>query len=482
MNHDTSVEQRLDFFGIDQGDVGRFPRIARQMARLAPAALDRFYAKVRGVPALMAKFSGQQQLDHARSKQIEHWAELFSQRPGAAYMERAERIGHVHARIGLEPTWYIGGYSRVLGEVIEGSFRGTLGGMIDGGRQARATATLVKVALLDMEVALSAYFKAEERSRLEAIDGIGEALTALADSDFTRSLHGLPPEYARIADDFERMRRSVSGALSDVADASRSVSHGASEIRQAADDLAMRTQNEAATLEETSAALHELTKGVRHTAEGARSMSERAEISQQSVTDGRKVVSEAVLAMEASEKSANQIRAIIDLIDGISFQTNLLALNAGVEAARAGEAGKGFAVVASEVRLLAQRSADAASDIKQLNIQSVENVERGAQLVAQSGVAFDGIAGHILELAKLSTSVAEVTSAQSTSLETINTAIGEMEHATQQNAALVEEASAAARSLSDESDRLKLLSDGFRLEATEAPPRSSSTYRFNRAA
>lgn len=241
MSHDTSVEQRLDFFGIDQGDIGRFPRIARQMAKLAPAALDRFYAKVRGVPALMAKFSGQQQLDHARSKQIEHWAELFSQRPGKAYMERAERIGHVHARIGLEPTWYIGGYSRVLAEVIEGSFRGTLGGMIDGGRQARATATLVKVALLDMEVALSAYFKAEERSRLEAIDGIGEALTALADSDFTRSLQGLPPEYARIAEDFERMRLSVAGALSEVADASRSVSHGASEIRQAADDLAMRT-------------------------------------------------------------------------------------------------------------------------------------------------------------------------------------------------------------------------------------------------
>ncbi|MXO70751.1 globin-coupled sensor protein [Alteraurantiacibacter buctensis] len=480
MAHDTTVEDRLDFFGIDQNDIARFPRIARRMARLAPPALDRFYAKVRTVPALAAKFSGQPQMDLARSKQIEHWAELFSQRPGAAYLERAERIGNVHARIGLDPTWYIGGYSRVLSEVVERAVKGSLGGMLDGGRTAGEVATLVKVALLDMEVALSAYFKAEECSRLEAIEAIGVALAALADSDFTSSLSTLPPEYARITEDFERMRKSVAGALTDVANAARSVSHGATEIRQAADDLAIRTQNDAATLEETSAALHELTRGVRRTADGAKSMSDRAATSQQSVADGRKVVSEAVDAMEASEKSANQIRAIIDLIDGIAFQTNLLALNAGVEAARAGEAGKGFAVVASEVRLLAQRSADAASEIKSLIIQSVENVERGAQLVAQSGVAFDGIAGLIGELAELSASVAEVTGAQSVSLDTINTALNEMDHATQQNAALVEEASAAARSLAEESRRLQELSDGFRLEGVDvqAPQRR----QYSRAA
>jgi methyl-accepting chemotaxis protein len=180
------------------------------------------------------------------------------------------------------------------------------------------------------------------------------------------------------------------------------------------------------------------------------------------------VVKEAVVAMDDIERSAQEIAKIINVIDGIAFQTNLLALNAGVEAARAGDAGKGFAVVANEVRALAQRSADAAKHIKDLISESSRQVSRGVELVGQSGEALDSIVEKVAEIAGLASNIAELATIQSNSLQQVNTAVGEMDKMTQQNAAMVEQSTAAARSLASEADQLTGLVSRFTLEEKPA--------------
>lgn len=469
MSDSITNEGRLDFFGIDAKDYRNLPQIEKALGKHAPKALDRFYGKIAATPDTAAKFSGQSQIDRARSKQLDHWRKLYSGRPDADYFARGERIGNVHAQIGLSPTWYIGGYASVLGDLIE-----AMGGRgLGAGGAARSIATLVKFALLDMDVALSAYFKAEERSRAATIEQVGKALSAFADGDLSQSLGELPPEYSQIAEDFERMRSQVSDALRQVAEAAQSVKTGTMEISQASHDLALRTQRDATSLEESTNELSGLNDGVRKTATNADDMLTTARASQEAAQKGHQIVTEAVEVMGQTEKSSGEIRAIIDVIDGIAFQTNLLALNAGVEAARAGEAGKGFAVVASEVRQLAQRSAEAASDIKTLINQGADNVERSARLVQQSGEAFAGIADRVTELVDLSVGMAGLTGSQASSLEKVSGAMRDREQTTQQNAALVEEASAAARGLADNAARLQQLADGFRLSDSSGQRRQS---------
>lgn len=475
MKETQDLAGRLDFFGLGSDDFDRFPKIRQIMAKCAPGALAAFYAKLRKTPAAASKFSSEEHMEKARKAQFAHWQQMFASAPGAADFERSERIGNVHARIGLEPTWYIGGYARVLGDVIEQVATSRLARFLGGGRRGAMVATLVKMGLLDMDIALSAYFKAEEKARLATIQSLGAALTALADGNFRKRLDDLPPEYAQISDDFERMRSEVAHALSQVSLAAASVSNGSAEIRQAADDLAARTQREAATIEETSAALTDLTTAIKRTAEDASAMAQEAAKSQNAALAGQGVATAAVEAMAETERSAAQIRAIIEVIDGIAFQTNLLALNAGVEAARAGEAGKGFAVVATEVRLLAQRTADAADDIKSLITASTNTVERGARLVAETGESFTGITNSITGLVELCQGIAQLTSTQSGSLHTVSSAVRDMEMSTQRNAALVEQSSAAARTLADESDRLQGLAASFELDAEKTG--YSVTYR-----
>ncbi|WP_305957511.1 globin-coupled sensor protein [Aurantiacibacter sp. 219JJ12-13] len=463
MTDSHTLESRIDLFGIEQKAVRTLPSLARKVAKLVPASLKVFYDWVRKTPEVARKFDSEAMIAHARSKQIEHWHVLLSGRPDDAYENRARRIGEVHARIGLDPTWYIGSYARVLGDLIE-----KMGGQFSGRRQAREASTLVRFALLDMNLALSTYFEEEERKRTSVIEAMAGTLSAMANRDLTSKLGDMPEEYAAIAEDFEQMRKSMNDALKMVASSSQGVRGTSLEIASAVDDLATRSQQEASSLQEVTAALSELAEGVKKTASNAHDMSGAARVTRDSAQKGLNISADAVEAMESSEKAASEIRAIIDVIDGIAFQTNLLALNAGVEAARAGEAGKGFAVVASEVRQLAQRSSDAAAQIKTLVNASADSIERGARLVNQSGEAFKGIADSVVQLADLSAAIAELTGNQSNSLDTVYAALEDRESFTQQNAALVEQASASLRGLAENAEQLDQLANGFSLEDSAA--------------
>ncbi|WP_239807300.1 methyl-accepting chemotaxis protein [Croceicoccus hydrothermalis] len=287
------------------------------------------------------------------------------------------------------------------------------------------------------------------------VTNLGEGLSKLSQGDLSyRIEEPFPSDYETLRTDFNRASEALNEVIAAVVEAAKGISNGAADIGQASDDLSQRTEQQAASLEQTAAAMDEITGTVRETAKGA---SEADAIVGQTRAEAHasgEVVRRAVESMHGIEKASSEISDIISVIDGIAFQTNLLALNAGVEAARAGDAGKGFAVVASEVRALAQRSADAAMDVKAKITASSDQVEQGVELVSQTGEALERIIARISEIAGLVNTISDSAKQQSTGLQQVNTAVGEMDGVTQQNAAMVEEATAAARSLAEEANQL----------------------------
>ncbi|MGC6328605.1 methyl-accepting chemotaxis protein [Rhizorhabdus sp. FW153] len=461
----VGMERRLDFIRLTDENYEAFPKIRAVLAEYASDALDDLYRHIAETPEIASFFASKKHADHARDKQLEHWRELFARRIDAQYFVRAERIGQVHATIGLEPTWYIGGYAAVLERVIERVLTQGLLTRLNGRALSDMLGTLVKTALLDMDVALSSYFRVESERRAAVVDKLGTALHRLASGDFTVRLEDLPEDYRKLADDFETMRAQMAETIGRVARSSDSISIGSAEISQASDDLAQRTEQQAASLEETADAMKEITDAVRTTASGAASVNDTVGKAHLEASQGAEIVQEAVMAMGDIESSARQIAQIVDLIDGISFQTNLLALNAGVEAARAGDSGRGFAVVANEVRALAQRSADAAQNIKGLIETSSRQVERGVDLVGRTGRALERIAGRVGEIKVQAGEISEAAEVQAGRLGLVSGAVSNMDRMTQQNAAMVEQSSAAARTLAHEAHELVSAVASFRLTA-----------------
>mgnify|MGYP005748576483 FL=1 len=294
------------------------------------------------------------------------------------------------------------------------------------------------------------------------IDELGRGLARLAQGDMSRPINSaFDPQYEGLREAFNETLRILSEAISEVKNAAGSISHGAVEISQASDDLSNRTENQAATLEETAAALDELTASVKSAADGARSVETIVLEAQAEAEQSGKIVGDAIAAMTEIEKSSEHISQIIGVIDDIAFQTNLLALNAGVEAARAGEAGKGFAVVASEVRALAQRSSEAAKEIKALISGSAKQVEHGVDLVGGAGKALANIVQRVTHISDLIRGIAKGSSEQAIGLGEINIGVNQLDQVTQQNAAMVEEATAASHVLKRDAERLQDLVSRF---------------------
>lgn len=290
-----------------------------------------------------------------------------------------------------------------------------------------------------------------------AFHEISKGLDALSSGDLTARVGNVDPRYAIIRDRFNHSIASLEEAFEAVVQSVSTIRSGLDEISVASSDLARRTEQQAASLEETVAAIGDVTRGVNDTAHGAGRAQEAVATARINAENGGEIVGRAINAMTEIQSSSSRIGSIIGVIDEIAFQTNLLALNAGVEAARAGEAGKGFAVVAQEVRELAQRSATAAKEIKQLISTSRQQVEAGVQLVGESGQSLQQI---VVQISQMSTTVSEIAVSareQALSLREVSAAGDEMDKVTQQNAAMVEETTAAAQSLTQETARLARL-------------------------
>ncbi|MBB6180990.1 methyl-accepting chemotaxis protein [Rhizobium flavum] len=308
----------------------------------------------------------------------------------------------------------------------------------------------------------------QERIRAEAMaqatTGLADGLKQLSAGNLGVQLtQSFAEEFEGLREDFNRSVMQLRETMTAVAESTSSIDSGSREISQSAEDLSKRTEQQAASLEETAAALDQITTNVANSSKRAEEARTVAIQANESARHSGAVVANAVDAMGKIEQSSSQISNIIGVIDDIAFQTNLLALNAGVEAARAGEAGKGFAVVAQEVRELAQRSATAAKEIKDLIRNSSAEVGNGVKLVSDTGEALKTIESYIVTINQHMDAIATSAREQSVGLSEVNTAVNQMDQVTQQNAAMVEEANAAGATLANEASRLRGLIGQFQL-------------------
>ena len=298
-----------------------------------------------------------------------------------------------------------------------------------------------------------------------AIDALADGLTALAAGDLTHRISAnFADNTARLKDDFNTAMNRLQDAMSVIVKRAAAIGASAVEVSQASDDLSRRTEQQAASLEESAAALEQITATVKRSAQGAQEAGSVVENAHREAISGQDVVTRAIEAMSQISESSSQISNIIGVIDEIAFQTNLLALNAGVEAARAGEAGRGFAVVASEVRALAQRSAEAAKEIKTLISTSGQQVGQGVKMVGDTGEALKRIAEQIDGLTAIAREITASSQEQSTGLQQVNVAVSQMDQMTQQNAAMVEETTAASHSLAGDAREMDRLMQQFKID------------------
>src|SRR5262245_44011744 len=301
------------------------------------------------------------------------------------------------------------------------------------------------------------------RQSIEYIRGIAEASETLSNGDLTVQVV-TRSEQDVLSHNFQRMSMRLQQIVAEIREASFMLSSAASQLAQGNTDLSQRTQEQAAALEETASSMEEMTSTVQQNADNARQANQLAGGTRTQAEQGSGVVSQAVAAMAAISHSSRKIAEITGVIDGIAFQTNLLALNAAVEAARAGEQGRGFAVVAAEVRKLAQRSAEAAKEIKALIIDSGEKVESGAHLVDESGKALAATVTAVKQVSDIVAEIAAASQEQAAGIEQVNKAVIQMDEMTQQNAALVEEAAAASEAVEGQAQSLRQLMEFFTLE------------------
>jgi methyl-accepting chemotaxis protein len=477
------LEERMAFMGLDRESRASIASLKTLVDRELPVSLDKFYDKVRKTPAANLFFSSDSRIARAKAAQLRHWVAISSGEFGVNYFINARQVGETHAKVGVDPRWFIGGYGMVAEHLIKTAISERWPKRLIGRSPKEeaeelgaALGALVKAIFLDMDISISVYLDsagdarllgegaARDKERSLVGNSIGVGLAELAHKNLShRITDGLPDAYARVQGDFNSAMEQLESAMRSVSETVDNVCSGMNEISTASGDLAMRTEQQAATLEQTATLLNEITSKVCVTADGAKEAHAAMALAREDAEQSGQVVRQAVDAMSKIAASSREIGQIINVIDEIAFQTNLLALNAGVEAARAGEAGRGFAVVAAEVRALAQRATGAATQINHLIATSTAQVKDGVALVLDTGKAFDRIADQVTKINGVIAQIATSAEEQAAGLQGVNQSVADMDVMTQQNAAMAEEATAASRSLEQDGKRLAALIDEFEI-------------------
>ncbi len=485
MNRPAELDDRLSFIGLDESARVRLRELKPLLDTAIEPALAKFYARIAGLPEMKRFFPDSQSTASAKSRQKQHWRTIADAAFNENYMQGVRRIGDVHARIGLEPRWYVGGYALILEQLIRSVVQQRWPKFSLGKRGSEDLAellgALVKATMLDIELSISMYIEQRDQevaraaeqqriadeNRAQAIRVMSDALAHLAQGDLMcRIDDAVASEYEGLKKDFNRTVAGLREAFAALAMSITTIEQTTNEIATAAEDLSRRTESQAAGLEQTSAALTEISGAVSSTVEHTRNANGIVAATRSEAEKGGGVVQKAIDAMGRIQKSSKDIGQIIGVIDEIAFQTNLLALNAGVEAARAGDSGRGFAVVASEVRALAQRSADAAKEIKTLISTAGSEVDQGVELVAETGRALKSIVSQVAKVSDVMGSIDNSAKEQAISIQQVSSAVQQMDQATQQNAAMVEETTAATRSLHQETEQLSQSVAKFRVNDT----------------
>lgn len=400
-----------------------------------------------------------------------------------------EIVGHHHSMF-VDPEYVkTESYSAFWKDLAAGEFfTDQFPRVTKSGDEIWIQATYAPVLAADGTVDYVIKLATDVTQRRKDTEDIANGLAAMASGDLAHHVQVSSIEdLSVLGSSLNQAMKQLSQAMDTVKSVSVAVSSTAHEINGSTSDLSNRTETQAATLEQTAAALEELTATVRSAAEGAKQVEDIVANATAAAKGSNLVVQDAIVAMDQIQGSSDKISRIISVIDDISFQTNLLALNAGVEAARAGDAGRGFAVVASEVRALAQRSTEAAGEIKQLISESSNHVSQGVNLVGKAGVELNAIIENVGNISGHVSNIARGAQEQSITLEEINTGVSQLDAVTQQNAAMVEETTAASQILANDAANLAQQVDKFNTQAgnvVKMPSAAASggTHRYDRVA
>lgn len=491
----AAINDRLKFVGLDDAQRKSLAALQPTIAESIGPALDIFYERAAKEAETKKHFANEGHMRHAKEMQIRHWKTLASGKFDKAYVDAVMKIGETHARLGLEPRWYIGGYTLIIEGILRSIVKQATSSRfsrVNGEKLADDITAVMKAAMIDMDHGISVYLetlaeqreavtkaaaqqKAEQDRALEALD---QALERLSRGDLSSDIQAsLAQDFADLKQNFNRTVNNLGETFTAVAQAANDTASNSQHLSSATSDMARRAEQQATALEETAAAIEQISTISQQSRERT---NEAREIVRQTTAEAERsvtVVGDAVAAMGEIESSSQRITQIIGVIDEISFQTNLLALNAGVEAARAGEAGRGFAVVAQEVRELAQRSATAAKEIRQLIHKSSTDVTNGVALVNRAGDALTTIGTQIASIETLINAIAQSAQEQSQGIGEINSAVGSMDQITQKNAALMEEIDAATHSLMAAGDNLVELMRRFTLKGAVQTSRAPQPMR-----
>ncbi|WP_330166391.1 methyl-accepting chemotaxis protein [Rhizobium sp. C4] len=473
------LTKTLSLAGLDDQKKAALRTIAEPLKQALPPALKSTHDAAAAFPDLAPIFADPKVREALWNSHLQRWSHVLEGRLEEV-LQASLTGANAKGKSGVNPKYHIVGLGICLGKivssVVQQSFkpRGFLKSGADAEKVGEALDAVVRATFIDIGLLLELYAQRTEADQTEALAEqeqqsdhrgalFGAALSAIASRDLEHRINeDLPGVFGKMRDDFNQAAEQLGAAMADIDGSAANINAGADEISRATEDLARRTEQQAASIEETAAALEEITTTVNETAMRAEDAGKLVKSTQENAIQSGRVVEKAVDAMSEIERSSDEISNIIGVIDNIAFQTNLLALNAGVEAARAGDAGKGFAVVAQEVRELAQRSAAAAREIKALITKSSEQVKAGVQLVGETGKALETIMSQVSDINTNVVAIVDAAREQATGLKEINQSVSSLDQGTQQNAAMVEETSAASRALADEVARIANMTQSFR--------------------
>ena len=428
------------------------------VSQLENASIDRFHKHPEHQIALLSRLEG------SHRTQMTLGGRTFRLTASPIFEDDGSRAGTV-------VEWL----DRTAEVAVEQEVSDIVQGAVNGDFSARVSVVDKEDFFLRLAEGMNQLLDTNEKAFNEVLGILG----SMAEGDLTKRITAeYSGTFAKLKEDANTTMDKLTDMVVSIRQASESINVAAREIAAGNSDLSSRTEEQAASLEETASSMEELTATVKQNADNAKQANEQTISASNVATRGGEVVQQVVTTMSEINASSKKIADIIGVIDGIAFQTNILALNAAVEAARAGEQGRGFAVVAGEVRNLAQRSASAAKEIKQLISDSVEKISGGTELVNRAGTTMEEIVASVKRVTDIMAEISSASAEQSSGIEQVSQTVTQMDEVTQQNASLVEEASAAARSLEDQAKAMEALVQRFRFseEVTrEAQRRSLST-------
>ncbi|WP_338333168.1 globin-coupled sensor protein [Acetobacter sp. LMG 32666] len=479
----SDLDSRRHFMGLKETDCETLRSIKTIIDNELPQALDAFYAQVRQTPETRGFFTSETHIEHAKGAQKEHWKNISSANFGREYAQNVSRIGSIHAQIGLEPRWYIGGYAIVMDHLIHAIVMNAFpkGGLF-GKKNAVAKnlsdqiSSLCKAVLFEMDLTISVYLAEAEKSRTSArneaiakeqffvTESFGSVIQDIAEQNLAQNMGSDVPEaYLPLRDNLNAAIHALRNTLMAASDTAHNIDVVTQEISDASGELAQRTERQAASVEKTAAAIEQITATVSSTASRVSEANHFVEDCLNSIQHFGGMIDRANDAMVEIERSTEAINKITDIMDAVAIQTNILALNTAVEAARAADAGNGFKVLAQQIRELANRAGVASKDVRGLAGTSRTQVGQGVSIMKEAGHDMKIIIAGIVEIRSHLKAIEEAAREQAAALQSVNGAVATIDEGTRQNAAMAERTSTASEGMVQEANQLRLLLDGFHL-------------------